>query len=439
MEADTVPQFILNSPVVTEIATFTTKSVIALILTVVLLLVSALLSGAENAYMVLRQMDQSKPDDSRDNVLKRYARHFENPEQMHTTIVICSSFINISVILGITLFFHGLLTDHMSSVQAYILLTVVAVSMILIFGEVLPRIFAWKYPVGFAGLMIRPLSFLKKLLWPFLYISAGFTGLANKRLAGNIKGLSLDDISQALDFDDESISEGRELLKGIVTFGNTNVVEIMTARVDVVDIDIESDFTKVIGLIVESGYSRMPVYEDGPDDVKGILYIKDLLPHLDQDSSFEWQKLIRPAYYVPETKKINDLLQEFKTQKIHMAIVVDEYGGTSGIVTLEDILEEIVGDISDELDDDEVTFTKLPDGSFIFEGKTLLKDFFRITEVSQETFISLTDEPETLAGLILELKGAIPARQEVIEHSGYKFTILASDNRRIKKVKFSRI
>lgn len=439
MEADTVPLYIVNPPVVTDTASLTTEPIIALIITLILLVISGLLSGAENAYMVLRQLDQSKADDSKDNILKRFGKYFENPEQLHTTIVISSGFINISIILGITIFFNGLLTDHLSSGQAYVLLTAVAVALILIFGEVLPRIFAWKYPVGFAGMMVRPLSFLKNLLWPFLYISSGFTRLVNKRLAGKIKGLSLDDISQALYLDDESMSEGRELLKGIVTFGNTNVVEIMTARVDVVDIDIDSDFVKVIDLIVESGYSRMPVYEDGPDDVKGILYIKDLLPHLNQDNNFEWQKLIRPAYYVPETKKINDLLQEFKTQKIHMAIVVDEYGGTAGIVTLEDILEEIVGDISDELDDDEVIFTKLPDGSYIFEGKTLLKDFFRITEVSQETFISLTDEPETLAGLILELKGAIPARQEVIEHSGYKFTILASDNRRIKKVKFSRI
>ncbi len=439
MEADTVPLYIVNPPVVTDTASLTTEPIIALIITLILLVISGLLSGAENAYMVLRQLDQSKADDSKDNILKRFGKYFENPEQLHTTIVISSGFINISIILGITIFFNGLLTDHLSSGQAYVLLTAVAVALILIFGEVLPRIFAWKYPVGFAGMMVRPLSFLKNLLWPFLYISSGFTRLVNKRLAGKIKGLSLDDISQALYLDDESMSEGRELLKGIVTFGNTNVVEIMTARVDVVDIDIDSDFVKVIDLIVESGYSRMPVYEDGPDDVKGILYIKDLLPHLNQDNNFEWQKLIRPAYYVPETKKINDLLQEFKTQKIHMAIVVDEYGGTAGIVTLEDILEEIVGDISDELDDDEVTFTKLPDGSYIFEGKTLLKDFFRITEVSQETFISLTNEPETLAGLILELKGAIPARQEVIEHSGYKFTILASDNRRIKKVKFSRI
>jgi len=285
--------------------------------------------------------------------------------------------------------------------------------------------------------MAFPILLATKLFKPLSTIMVKSTNVVNKKLTKKMKGISLDEISHALDLTDDNITEGKEILKGIVTFGNTNAEEIMTSRVDVVDIDIKSELSKVISIIIESGYSRMPVYEEGPDDVKGILYVKDLLPYLNQDNSFNWQNLIRPAYYVPETKRINDLLQEFKTHKMHMAIVVDEYGGTSGIVTLEDILEEIVGDISDELDDDETNFSVLPDGSFVFEGKTLLKEFFKITEIPEEIFEKVSDEPETLAGLLLELKGEIPVKHEVIEYGKYKFTILSADNRRIKKIRFA--
>jgi len=209
----------------------------------------------------------------------------------------------------------------------------------------------------------------------------------------------------------------------------------MTGRVDVIDIDIKSDFSKVISIIVESGYSRIPVYENSPDNVKGVLYVKDLLPHLNSKNSFEWHKLIRPAYYVPETKRINDLLQEFKSTKVHIAIVVDEYGGTSGIVTMEDILEEIVGEIQDEMDDNEANFSKLPDGSYIFEGKTLLKDFFRIIGIDEEKFEKIAGDAETLAGLLLEVKGEIPSKNEVIEINNMIFTILAVNDRRVRKIK----
>jgi len=246
----------------------------------------------------------------------------------------------------------------------------------------------------------------------------------------------MDDFAHALELTGNDISEEKDILEGIVKFGNIDVSEIMTARVDVIDVEIKSNYNKVLQVIIDSGYSRIPVFEETPDNVKGILYVKDLLAHLDKESDFEWQKLIRKAYYVPETKMINDLLEEFQAQKIHMAIVVDEYGGTMGIVTLEDILEEIVGDISDELDEEEEFYTKLPDGSIVFEAKILLNDFHKITDTDEEMFSQVRGEAETLAGLILELKGEIPQKNEVVKFNACIFTIEAADNRRIKKVKF---
>lgn len=263
------------------------------------------------------------------------------------------------------------------------------------------------------------------------------TNIVNKRLARKMKGISIDEISQALELTDDEATEGKEILKGIVNFGNINVEEIMTARVDVEDLDIHSEFSKVISVVIESGYSRFPVYDEGPDDVKGILYVKDLLPYVGNDNTFKWQKLIRPPYYVPENKRLNDLLQEFKSRRNHMAIVVDEYGGTSGIITLEDILEEIVGEISDEMDEEEVNFVMMPDGNYLFEGKTQIKDFIKITGIPEDTFDKVSAEAETIAGMLLELRGEIPMKNEVVECAGYKFTIMSADQRRIKKIKFT--
>jgi gliding motility-associated protein GldE len=284
--------------------------------------------------------------------------------------------------------------------------------------------------------MALPLRNAAKMLKPVSVLLVRSSEYVKNKAAQKAKNLSLDDLSDALDLTGDEVFEEKQILKSIVTFGNINAEEVMTARVDVTDLEIKSDFNKVLSVIVESGYSRIPVFEETPDNVKGILYVKDLLPHLGKDNTFRWQNLIRPAYYVPETKRINDLLTEFQANKIHMAIVVDEYGGTSGIVTLEDILEEIVGEISDELDEEEDFFSVQPDGSLAFEGKTLLKDFFKITGIDEDAFDDIKGEAETLAGLLLEVKGVIPEKHEIIEIGPYKFTILAADKRRIKKIKF---
>lgn len=284
--------------------------------------------------------------------------------------------------------------------------------------------------------MALPLRNAAKMLKPVSVLLVRSSEYVKNKAVQKAKNLSLDDLSDALDLTGDEVFEEKQILKSIVTFGNINAEEVMTARVDVTDLEIKSDFNKVLSVIVESGYSRIPVFEETPDNVKGILYVKDLLPHLGKDNTFRWQNLIRPAYYVPETKRINDLLTEFQANKIHMAIVVDEYGGTSGIVTLEDILEEIVGEISDELDEEEDFFSVQPDGSLAFEGKTLLKDFFKITGIDEDAFDDIKGEAETLAGLLLEVKGVIPEKHEIIEIGPYKFTILAADKRRIKKIKF---
>ena len=437
METDTHLLITSLAPV-NEFLPLTTGSIIAIISAVLLLVFSTLLSAAEIAYFSMKSSDLAEIKKQDGISCKTTVKHLERPEQLYYTIIISRTFAYIGFIILAVYIVRSLMVASTPCLGILFITGLISILLLLLSGEILPKIYAAGKAQKAATFMAIPLSVCRIVLLPFVLISIKSTDLINKRLALKLKGLSLDDISHALDLDDDSMSEGKELLKGIVNFGNIDAAEIMTARVDVIDIDIKSELSKVVSEIVESGYSRMPVYEDGPDDVKGILYIKDLLPHIDKDDSFEWQSLIRPAYYVPETKRINDLLQEFKTQKIHMAVVVDEYGGTSGIVTLEDVLEEIVGDISDELDDEEITFSKLPDGNYVFDGKTLLKDFFRITEVPEESFSSLTDEPETLAGLILELKGAIPSKHEVIEHSAYRFTILAADSRRIKKIKFAR-
>jgi len=247
--------------------------------------------------------------------------------------------------------------------------------------------------------------------------------------------ISLDELSQALELTSDMQEEDTEILEGIIKFGNIRVVDIMTSRVDMVDVDLKTGYKQLLSLIIESGYSRIPVYSGTRDNIKGILYSKDLLPHLEKPATFRWQSLVRPAYYVPETKMIDDLLNEFQKNKVHLAVVVDEYGGTSGIVTLEDILEEIVGDITDEYDEEEKMYTKIDNHTFIFEAKIQLNDFYKIDEINEDDFVKVTEDVETLAGLVLELKGDIPQKNEKIDFGRYVFEIMAADNRRIKKIK----
>ncbi|MBS2097091.1 gliding motility-associated protein GldE [Carboxylicivirga linearis] len=414
----------------------TVGTAFAIILNLFFLLSSGLISGSEVAYFSLEPIDLDKLKEKKSRKNKLILEHLVDKETLLATILIGNNFVNVAIVILTSYITSQLIVFNGNTLIQIIIEIVFITSIILFFGEILPKVYASKSPVTFAGLMAFPLWVLTKILSPLSFLLTKSTGFVNRRLTRRLKNLSMDDISHALELTGNDITDEKEILEGIVKFGNINVVEIMTARVDVIDVEIKSEFSKVLQTIIDSGYSRIPVFEDTPDNVKGILYVKDLLSHLDNDNTFEWQSLIREAYYVPETKMLNDLLEEFQAKKIHMAIVVDEYGGTSGIATLEDILEEIVGDINDELDDEEDFYTILPDGTYSFEGKTQINDFHKVTDTDEEYFNEVRGEAETLAGLILELKGEIPQKNEKITYKNFIFTVISVDNRRIKRLKF---
>lgn len=409
---------------------------IGLMVNILLLLMSALISGSEVAYFSLKpkDLDELKEHKSRKNRL--ILQLLRDKERLLATILIGNNFVNVGIVILTSFVANNIIDFGINDTIKIAFEVVFITALILFFGEILPKVYASQSPRKFAGIMAYPLWILTRVLNPLSLLLVRSTKIVNRRMTKKIGGLSMDDISHALELTGSDISEEKEILEGIVKFGNIDVAEIMTARVDVIDVEIKSNYNKLLQTIIESGYSRIPVFEETPDNVKGILYVKDLLPHLSEQSDFIWQSLIREAYYVPETKMINDLMAEFQSEKIHMAIVVDEYGGTSGIVTLEDILEEIVGDISDELDEEDDFYSKLPDGSWIFEGKTNLNDFHKVTETVEDTFDKVRGDAESLAGLILELRGEIPTKHEVIEFKNFQFTIISADNRRVKKVKF---
>ena len=439
MEADCYKQVILNIFPQIGFYPITIGIIISIIIAIALVFFSALISGSEVAFFSLKPADLDEMRKSKNKIDKQVIEHLYEPEWLLATILIANNFVNVGIVILAALISEKILDFGQHQALKFIFETVVITSIILFFGEILPKVYASRHCKRFSEFMAFPLLLIKKITYPLGYILVKSTNIVNKRLARKTKSLSLDELSHALELTADELTDEKEMLEGIVKFGNLYVEEIMTPRVDVIDIDNKSDFNKVLSVIVESGYSRIPVFEETPDNVKGVLYVKDLLPYLNQDKTFDWQSVIRPAYYVPETKKVNDLLSEFKEEKIHMAIVVDEYGGTAGIITLEDILEEIVGDINDEMDDDEVMHSTLPDGSFIFEGKILLNDFYKITDTEEKEFETVKGDAETLAGFILELKGEIPIKSEVIEYKNYIFTIVAADNRRIKKVRFKKI
>jgi gliding motility-associated protein GldE len=365
---------------------------------------------------------------------KVMARLLDLPERLLATILVTNNLVNIGIIIISTYFTSTLFDFAQSRVIGFILEVISITALIVFFGEILPKIYAIRNSVRFATSMAVPLDVLEKVLRPVNALLINSTSVINKKLSSHRRNISMDDLSDALDLTKEGIADEKKLLKGIVKFGNIEVKEIMTSRVDVLGIHIKMKYRNLIELVVESGYSRIPVYVQDLDNIKGILYIKDLLPHLGKPDSFSWQSLVRPPYYVPEYKKISELLKEFQTSKIHLAVVVDEYGGTSGIITLEDILEEIVGEITDETDEDQLHFVKLDDENYLFEAKILLHDFCKILNVEVDTFDKVKGDAETLAGLILELKNELPRKNEVFACKDFLFTIKSVDQRRIKQV-----
>ncbi len=418
---------------------FTPGIAVNILVCLMLLVLSAMISGAEIAYFSLspKDIDFLKNHETKTN--KLILKHLQKPELLLATILIGNNFVNVGIVILTTFIVSSIVNFGGANTLQFIIETVGITALILLFGEITPKVYASHFSRKFASVMAYPLMIMIKLFKPLSVILVNSSNVVNKRLEKKHRSLSMDELSHAVELTSGDIEEEKEILEGIVKFSNIKAEEIMTARVDVVDLDIKWDFNKVLHVINESGFSRLPVFEDTPDNIKGILYVKDLLLHIDKGASFRWQKLIREAYYIPESKKINDLLREFQMQKTHMAIVVDEYGGTSGIITLEDVLEEIVGEISDEMDVDEDTYRKLPDGTYIFEGKTLLNDFFKITDIDEDAFDEVRGDAETLAGLMLEIKGAMPEKNETIEFRNYRFLILAADSRRIKKLSFKEI
>lgn len=411
------------------------KVIIGLIVLVALLFISALMSGSEVAFFSLRPEDIEKLKTNKSKKAAMVLKLNSMPDKLLSTILVVNNTVNIAIVL-LAAFISIKIFDFSSSpVLGFIIEVVVITFILLFFGEVMPKVFATKNQVPMSLFMAYPMSFLEALFKPVTSLLILSTSFVKKRGGVRHANISMDDLSDALELASDDINEDEKILKGIVNFGNINVSEIMCSRIDVTAIDIKLGFNKVKSIIIESGFSRIPVYTGSFDSVKGILYAKDILPYTNSPDNFKWQALTRPPHFVPETKKINELLKEFQIKKIHMAVVIDEYGGTSGIITLEDVLEEIVGEITDESDEDETMYRKIDERTYIFEGKILLNDFFKIIEVEDDPFEDVRGESETLAGIILELKGEIPQKGQVITYRNFKFSIESADKRRIKEIR----
>ena len=432
METDTIQSSIAGI----SLHPATASAIISLIVSIVLLGISAVISASEVAFFSLDPQTLDQLEESETKQDKNILRLLKTPQRLLATILIGINFLNVAIILLITHFTTTIFNFDNAPILGFIFQTIIITFTILLFTEVIPKVYATQYALKTSQRIVPVLSAMEKIFGPFVSLLVNSTSIVNNRLTRhNRSNISMDELSQALELTSNNKDEDTEILEGIIKFGNIEVNDIMTSRVDMVVVDVKSNYKQLLDIIIESGYSRIPVYAGNRDNIKGLIYSKDLLPHLDKPITFRWQSLMRQAYYIPETKKINDLLIEFQENHIHMALVVDEYGGISGLISLEDILEEIVGDISDEYDEEKQLFTKIDNHTFIFEAKIQLNDFFKIAEIEEDDFLKETKEVETLAGLILELKGEIPTKNERIDFGRYVFEILAVDNRRIKKVK----
>jgi gliding motility-associated protein GldE len=409
--------------------------IIGLSVIILMLFASALVSGSEVAFFSLSPSDKATFNESKSKSHQLIRNLLNVPEKLLATILIANSFIDVGIVIISTYIVNNIVDFSNAVVLGFIIQTVVITFLILLFGEILPKIYAAIFSLGFAEFMAMPIWISMKILSPLIYLLINSTSIINKRLS-KYKTISIDEISQALELtSEEDLSDDKDILEGIVKFGTTCAYQIMTPRIDVVALENSSTPDKIINTINYSGYSRIPVYDETFDNIEGILYIKDLLPHINDLEHYRWQSLLRPPFYVPENKKLDDILKEFQKSKVHMAIVVDEYGGTQGIITLEDILEEIVGDLIDEFDDDDVLYSKVNDNTYIFDGKTQLNDFYRICNLEDNIFEEIKGESDTLAGLLLEIKSDFPKQNEKISHDYIDFIVESLDKRRIKKIK----
>ena len=414
----------------------TIGAIIAILLAVLLLYASGFVSASEIAFFSLSPVDLSEIEEGKHTSDRRISALLNDSERLLATILISNNFVNVTIIMLCNYFFASTIHFGNSVILEFLLITVVLTFLLLLFGEIMPKIYSAQNTLKFCRKAAPAISFLKKFFSPLSALLVRSSFLVNRCVAKRNYNISVDELSQALELTDKSeISEESNILEGIIRFGEETAKEVMTSRLDMVDLEINTPYSEVLKCIVENAYSRIPVYADSRDNIKGVLYIKDLLPHLNKPANFRWQSLIRPPYFVPETKMIDDLLGDFQKNKVHIAIVVDEFGGTSGIVTMEDIIEEIVGEINDEYDEDERQYVRLNANTYVFEAKVLLTDFFRIMKLDDDFFEEVEGEADTLAGLLLEIKGEFPERHEVIKYKNYCFEVLEMDDRRILKIK----
>ena len=411
-------------------------AIIAISLAVLLLCASGFVSASEIAFFSLSPKDLSEIEEEEHPSDKRIMVLLKDTERLLATILISNNFVNVTIIMLCDFFFTKVIDFGGSEIVEFLVITVVLTFLLLLFGEIMPKIYSAQHTLKFCRMAAPVIMVLKKVFAPLSSLLVRSSFIVNKCVAKRNYNISVDELSQALELTDKAeLSEESNILEGIIRFGGETAKEVMTPRLDMVDLEITSTFKEVLECVVENAYSRIPVYEDSQDNIKGILYIKDLLPHLKKGEDFQWQYLIRPAYFVPETKMIDDLLRDFQANKIHIAIVVDEFGGTSGIVTMEDIIEEIVGEINDEYDEEERSYVKINDHTYVFEAKTLLSDFYKVVKIESDFFEDVEGDADTLAGLLLEIKGEFPKLHEKLEYEHFQFEVLEMDVRRILKVK----
>lgn len=411
-------------------------AIMAIVIAGILLIASGFASGSEIAFFSLTPNDLNELDEEKNPVDAKIKKLREDSERTLATILISNNLVNVTIIMLCNYFFSQVIHFGNAVWLEFLLITVLLTFLLLLFGEIMPKVYCGQHALAVCRTFAGVILVLSKVFRPLSNILISTGVIAEKVTMKENRVLSVDELEQALELTDkDELKEEKNMLEGIVRFGDETAKEVMTSRQDVVALDFRSSFPDVLKCIVENNYSRIPVYQGSMDHIRGILYIKDLLPHLSKPANFRWQSLIRPPYFVPETKKIDDLLRDFQENKVHIAIVVDEFGGTSGIVTLEDILEEIVGEINDEYDEEEKIYVRLNANTYVFEGKTILSDFFRIMNIDDEMFEDVQGDADTLAGLMLELKGDFPNLHETLTYKNYTFEMVEMDEHRISKIK----
>jgi gliding motility-associated protein GldE len=423
-------------PSINFLATIDTNLLFGILAIVFLLFCSAIVSAAEVALFSLTQQDLntlSEEDSTKANLISKL---LQRPKKLLATILVANNFSHIGVVIIFSFVGNSVFSVIESPILKFIVEVLLVTFLILLFGEVLPKIYASRNNIQFSKFVANPISIIDKLLSPISLPMRAVSVFLHEKLGKQKSNISVDQLSHALGLtsSEDTTSEEQKILEGIVSFGNTDTKQVMSPRIDIFALGMEETFAEIYQKIVDKGYSRIPVYRESIDHIEGVLFVKDLIPHINK-KEFDWNTLIREPFFVPENKKLDDLLKEFQSKKSHLAIVVDEYGGTSGLVSLEDVIEEIVGDISDEFDDENLNFSQIDDKNFLFEGKINLKDFYRIVDVNEEIFEGSKGEAETLAGFILEILGNFPKKGQKIHFSDVRFTIEAVDKKRIKQLK----